>query len=562
MNRRNHPRPFALTLLLAGALLLPSMATVGMFFDGMIYASLSRNLALGHGSAWAPYFSEGLFPQFHQHPPLVFWLQAPLFALFGDPWWVERAYDLGLVIATALLLRVLWRQLINAAGRADLAGYWWLALLCWILVPKWSWTYRNNLLENTLTLTSLAAVVLLMLALRVGSWRRVARPAVGAGLLTVAGVLIKGPVALFVVAAPILLAVATPDAGIRATLRAVVPFLVALAAGALIVLAIPEARLMLDEYLRRQLLNRVGFGERDGAMLLELLTKLAPMLLVVAVAVITAKMRRKPGSGGTGRAVAAMLAVGFSASLPLALGDFDSAHYLVPSLPYFAIGFGLLAAARLDDAGLRPRLQRTPGRGFRIVVTGLAVALIVACGARWGEVRKNREAHAFFDSVAEVTGDGAVLGIDHSLYGDWTLHGVAQRYHRISLVRSGDLNWRLIPAASLPDGTNTAAVWQPPWALVACAEEDSQNESTDEHRITLEPQINADTRRYTQISQKLRNAKTKLLVLLRDRLMTESLFLICVYLRGSTFICGWNGFSFVHPWTEFSRSGHAMIRGR
>ncbi|MGB0513547.1 MAG: glycosyltransferase family 39 protein, partial [Wenzhouxiangellaceae bacterium] len=377
MSDPNHIRPLALTLLLAGVLLLPSMATMGMFFDGMIYASLSRNLALGIGSAWVPYFSEGLYPEFRQHPPLVFWLQASLFALFGDRWWVERLYDLGLVIATALLLRGLWRQLAEITGRTALAGYWWLALLCWILVPKWSWAYRNNVLENTLTLICLAAVVLLLVALRAESWRRRLISATSAGLLTVAGVLVKGPVALFVVAAPVLLTIVVPGAWPRRTTGVALTYTAAFVIGALVVFSIPEARWMLDEYQRQQLMNRVGLGQRDAAMLLELLTKLAPMVVVAiiatSVATIAAKSvetiapatvaraRRRPGGGGTGRTVAAMLALGLSASLPLALGDFDSAHYLLPALPYYAIAFGLFAAARLDDAGLRPLLERKPG---------------------------------------------------------------------------------------------------------------------------------------------------------------------------------------------------------
>ena len=79
-----HPRPLVVVALLAAFLLLPSMATIGMFMDGTIYAAISRNLAEGVGTMWALHFSAGLFPVFREHPPLVFWLQSFFFRLLGD----------------------------------------------------------------------------------------------------------------------------------------------------------------------------------------------------------------------------------------------------------------------------------------------------------------------------------------------------------------------------------------------------------------------------------------------------------------------------------------------
>ena len=100
-----HPRPLTLTLLLAAVLLLPGMAAIGTFFDGLIYAAISRNLAAGIGEFWAPHFSEGLFPVFREYPPLVFWLQSLSFRVLGDSYLTERVYDLVLLIATVLLAR-------------------------------------------------------------------------------------------------------------------------------------------------------------------------------------------------------------------------------------------------------------------------------------------------------------------------------------------------------------------------------------------------------------------------------------------------------------------------
>lgn len=61
-----------------------------MFFDGTIYAAVSRNMAESIGTAWQPHFSATIFPVFSEHPPLQLWLQAVAFWLFGDHLYVER----------------------------------------------------------------------------------------------------------------------------------------------------------------------------------------------------------------------------------------------------------------------------------------------------------------------------------------------------------------------------------------------------------------------------------------------------------------------------------------
>src|SRR6056297_2471132 len=112
------------------------MASVGMFMDGTIYAAISRNLADGLGSPWALHFSEGLFPVFREHPPLVFWIQSLFFRVLGDSYLTERVYDLVVVLTTAGLIIALWRRLTAGRGLDSLAAYWWLPLLLWWSCPS------------------------------------------------------------------------------------------------------------------------------------------------------------------------------------------------------------------------------------------------------------------------------------------------------------------------------------------------------------------------------------------------------------------------------------------
>ena len=81
-----------LTIAVFAAATLPRLAQRGMFVDGVTYASIARNLAEGRGTFWTPFYTDTLYPQFHQHPALGLWLQSLWFRALGDHLIVERAY--------------------------------------------------------------------------------------------------------------------------------------------------------------------------------------------------------------------------------------------------------------------------------------------------------------------------------------------------------------------------------------------------------------------------------------------------------------------------------------
>jgi len=447
------------------------MASVGMFMDGTIYAAISRNLADGLGSPWALHFSEGLFPVFREHPPLVFWIQSLFFRVLGDSYLTERVYDLVVVLTTAGLIIALWRRLTAGRGLDSLAAYWWLPLLLWVVVPKWSWTYRNNMLESTLTVFCLAAVLLVLAGLRSTGMRGLVVRTAAAALATRLAFLAKGPVALFVLVSPLLLGPAVIGADWRRTVSATVTLCVGFGVLLALLLAWPEAREMLAAYWHKQVMGRSAISSNDVGLLIELAKKLAAMLLVLA------GLRLWVGwNGGTGgwlkpvtAPVVAMLALGLAASLPLSLGDLDSAHYLVPALPFFAIGFGLVGASILDCAGepFRQALKAPPGKTFLAISTAVALGVLALSLGRIGDVRKNEEYHAFLTQVAEATGEATTLAVDPALYGDWYLHAIAMRHYRIGLdPNEQNTPWLLLPASAAPrSGYRPTGIRNDVWRL-------------------------------------------------------------------------------------------------
>ena len=114
-------KPFRLlTFAVLALAILPRLAHRGMFVDGVTYASIARNLAQGQGSFWSPFYTATIYPQFHEHPPLGFWLQSLWFRVLGDHLFVERLYAVTIGLATAVLLAAIYRQLhIDAATEAS-----------------------------------------------------------------------------------------------------------------------------------------------------------------------------------------------------------------------------------------------------------------------------------------------------------------------------------------------------------------------------------------------------------------------------------------------------------
>jgi len=101
-------------------LLSPYLFSYGMFFDGIIYSAVSRNLAIGFGSLWKPAYSLTLGREFYGHPPVGFWIQSVVYRLFGEALWLDKAYTLLVGGVNLVLFYVLYGLL---RRRGD-PGFW------------------------------------------------------------------------------------------------------------------------------------------------------------------------------------------------------------------------------------------------------------------------------------------------------------------------------------------------------------------------------------------------------------------------------------------------------
>lgn len=476
----------AIWMLLGAAICLEVLVTLvqqSMFFDGGIYASLARNLAEGRGSMWAPHFTETLFPVFAEHPPLMIWLQAIGFGVFGDTIAVEKGFSLITYVLSAILLFHVWMRL----NRDDLSMQraFPLALLLVLVSGRVNWAFANGMLENLVTVFSLAAVLLLLIAYERPSDLSISRRLVimvTVGLAVSMSLLTKGPVGLFPLAAPAIYWLFFRRPSLWAVAIDSLMILAVITLFMLILYSFDAPREAVDRYLEIQLFSSLNGqrGQNGGGswnVIRKLLIANGYSLAVVAVAAVAAW---RFGLGVSSEALqrqrwqraAFLIIVGLSASLPLGLSPRVSNFYLTPSLPFFASGFCILAAPVVMHA-----LSRMTDRASRVLWSGSLVALCIAMVVVSVNFGKPGEDARTIEQVTAIKNAACMEKVDcrpsisacKTAWQDTALHTYMQRLYKISIAQAGDVQSELMIAdetCEVPSGFGATNVDISPYVLL------------------------------------------------------------------------------------------------
>jgi len=185
---------FTLYFLLLGYKLM----RMGIHGDGLEYATVARNMADGVGTFWKPYLEDAIHPVFHEHPPLVFWIQSIFFRLFGDGPYFENFYGFfaGLIILGCMAW--FWQQVRRDFGLSSI-GNWWPILLI-VPLPLFTYTMQTNRIVVTYTILAILPTYVAYRSV-IGSKRTILF-SLASGVLIYLGFIAKGPVAFFTFAVP------------------------------------------------------------------------------------------------------------------------------------------------------------------------------------------------------------------------------------------------------------------------------------------------------------------------------------------------------------------------
>jgi hypothetical protein len=444
-------RPFILITL--GVFIILFFSKVfqhGLFFDGLIYAAVAQNLSLGNGTFWVPQFSQTIFPEFFEHPPLVFGIEGSMMRLFQEAFFTEKLFSFLMAASTVVFVGLIWKKIMP---EKKLQQLYWLPILFWVITPKNSWSFTNNLLENAVCMFSIASVYCVLVALQKTGVKRTLFILIASGLVS-AGFLSKGfpalfPLGFFFVYWLFFRKTYTLQLFLKDT---VLLFLgIGVILGGIYYFSSAAQHNFLT-YLDQQVLGSITGKNRVGSRIVlmkNLFNELIPILILVSIVFLI--FRRRLGELFKQQAVQNKWAlffvcIGLSASVPLMVSLKISSFYLIPTLPYFDLALALLISSFVaivverNSAAKSARLS-TLILGVLTVLVGVGLTV-----KNVNTVGRNSDILHDMAQIKPFVGEEAIFSIHSSYKADWTTIAYFQRYLRVSFDRSDELQeFHLIP---------------------------------------------------------------------------------------------------------------------
>lgn len=434
----NRQIPFWLmTISIFIGLIVPILIQDGMFMDGVLYTCVAKNLANGIGTFWFPKFSELGFAgntTFHEHPPLVFGIQAIFFKMLGNSMYVERFYSLLTACITAYLITRLWKLLTKDEQKLQKLS--WLPLLFWIIIPVCFWSYQNNVQENTMGVFTLLAVYHSLKVLY--SSQKIFLNLLFSGVFIFLASFSKGIPGLFPIAVIGLHGLVSRNLSFSKIVLYTTILILTPVAIYLLLSIHPEASESLSIYLNKRLLGRIKSAPTVGNRLYivqRLFMELLPVLAITLVMLTIYRLRsiknklEKPYT----HKIILLVLIGCSGSIPLMLTLVQKVFYFAHSLPFFAIGFALIIAPGLLNLVNRINPKKTSSKIFSVIAVAILASTVVFSLLQKGKTSRNDDLLNEVYLIGKIIPKHTTITIDKSMWNEWDLQCYLVRHFNISV---------------------------------------------------------------------------------------------------------------------------------
>ena len=407
----------------------------GMFIDGIQYAAVARNLALGVGSFWNPVLAQNSVAglnSFHEHPPLVFCIQSLFFKVFGfNNIYPERIYCLVTFLITAAFISLIWRKIFEGT---ELRKLWWLPVLLWIIMPIVFWAYTNDIQENTMGVFTTGAVYFFLCAVKSPLAWRAPHLYIGCISVLLAG-LSKGVPGLFPLAFFAIYWLSVRKMKLSNAVLYSVGMVTFLAVALFIILQNEIAKEALRTWFFDRMLKRISSDPVEQShfhILIGLFTEQLPAIITVVVALLFFRWKKIKNGFDSGQVFLFSLS-GFAASLPLMLTLVQRNFYFTPALPMFAITWALLMADGSNHViGLLENLKGW--RKTASIVTTLALcAGITATTYYAGKIKRDKTMLRDVYTIKTIVPDRSFVSVSSDImWMNWSFRCYMMRYNSIS----------------------------------------------------------------------------------------------------------------------------------
>jgi len=427
--------PYALGFLIAA----PKLTSFGMFVDGVLYASIARNMAEGLGGFWSAHYTSVIYPQFFEHPPLAIWFLSLFYRLFGDSRYVESFYSLCAWLIVFFLMSKIWVCFHWRQAR-------WVPAVLLLFAPITSWILTYNELEGPLQVTCLLSVLFVVEAMWAESAVKRFFYAMASGIMIVFAFLVKGPFGLYPLAAPILIYFTCLN---TTTFRLIQVYFIQISicvVAALMIYIYPESNHFFSQYFHIQLkLSLAGQREINNPhfyILLKVLGDAAVMLALALILSYSANRKIKKEKSGP---FLFFMFMGLVTSLPLVISPKNMSWYLMLSMPYFALAIASYfrpAMIELEDKVLARWNKWLKGFLLLILVAGVSICVISD-----GKPRRSREYYRSFVAQPLIGIESELVSVcPGELHKNWSLVANLMRDYKISLTDVSGQRYLIVEA--------------------------------------------------------------------------------------------------------------------
>jgi 4-amino-4-deoxy-L-arabinose transferase-like glycosyltransferase len=399
----------------------------GMFLDGLIYSTVSKNLADGIGTFWNPHFTATCLPEFHEHPPLAFGIQSLFYRLLGGSRFIDKFYSIVTVLIVGYIILKIWKTLGYKHG--------WLPLFIWILTPTVFWASYNNLLENTLTIF----ISLSILFYLKNQENKNVFFILHSGFMLSLGFLTKGFVAFFPWTFPFLLWLIIRQKSFgKMIIDSIGIFVFTLIPLLLLILLFPVARISLHKYIDNQVIeslrNAVTVDSRFD-IVKRLFSELAPAAGLCILLLVWSRIRKYPTilvKENSKKALVFVL-LGLTGVLPIMLSMKQSGFYIIPAYPFFALGTGILMYPLIGSLINKINYDSRGFLFFKWFGYGLFFGGIILSIYFSDHYSRDKDKIKDIYTILPEIPHGTIINITPDVYSDWSLHAYFGRFKNISL---------------------------------------------------------------------------------------------------------------------------------
>ena len=315
----------------------------GLFMDGLIYATLSKNLSNNIGSTWCSHFSNSSYQRFYEHPPVAIILQSYFYNFHGEIKSIPKIYSIITFLIVGVLISKIWKLYVNNRE--------WLPILIWISIPIVRWAMWSNLLENTMSIFILGSIYL-YLKFKLNNKIHLL---ILSGILITFGFLTKGFVSLFPLILPVFFNLFYKIYNFKTIIKeSVILFFSFSFPIFYLIHKFYNIKIFFINYINNQVINSVNnirTVESRFYIIHSILFELLPISIIVLLFFILLKTEKSP----IVKQGFFFMFLALSGSLPIIISMKQSDFYIIAVYPLFALFIAMIIYKKISKICLNFR---------------------------------------------------------------------------------------------------------------------------------------------------------------------------------------------------------------